>query len=90
VRESHVEEQSVDYAKTRGWMEVKLDGNGNNGKPDRVFLRGGVAVFIEFKAPGEPPSRLQVYWCKILRKQGFDFHLVDNIQDARKVVDSYG
>lgn len=58
------------------------------GAPDRVFGRGGRAVFIEFKAPGEEPTRQQ--WKRqeeLAVHFGFEVYWVDNIDDARELLD---
>lgn len=48
------------WEKIRGLPTTKLNGQNNRGKPDRVFWApNGTPVIIEFKAPGEKPSKLQ-------------------------------
>lgn len=50
------------------------------GLPDRLLLRpGGRVEFIEFKAPGEKPTRIQAFWHRRLRALGFQVHTVDSL-----------
>lgn len=90
IRESLIEGANCLYAESRGWTVLKLDGGGSNGKPDRVYLRAGVTMFIEYKRKGEHLKPLQEYWRRVLIGQGFDHHVVDNLEDGKIVVDSYG
>lgn len=78
MRESTVEKHWCDYAKKRGWIAVKLAGPNHRGIPDRVFLRNGRAVFVEFKAPGRKPTELQQKWIRDLHNAGFHAMTVDN------------
>ena len=73
-------------AKAAGWYCRKLSGPGHRSMPDRMFIRRGIVLFIEFKRPGERPGPLQVYVIDLIRKQGFEVILVDNIIDGRKAI----
>jgi len=90
MREVVIEEEGTSLAEARGWVVLKLAGGGKNGKPDRVYLRSGVAMFIEYKAPKQPLKPLQEYWRKVLVGLGFDHHTVDSIEQIREVMESYG
>ena len=47
-----------------------------------MFLRKGVTVFIELKATGEVPSKLQERWLRKRREDGFDATWADRPEDA--------
>lgn len=57
------------------------------GFPDRVLLRyGGTFAFIEFKRPGEQPTKIQKYWLERLNWMGFRAVVVRNLRDFDKVL----
>lgn len=67
---------------------LKFNAPGARGVPDRlVLLPGGIALFIEFKAPGKAPSRLQAHQHARLRRKGFDVLVTDDIDVALWWVD---
>ena len=57
------------------------------GLPDRLLLRpGGSAAFIEFKRPGERPTKIQKYWLERLNWLGFRSVVVRSLGDFDKVL----
>ena len=87
--ESEVESKVVDYAKSRGCMERKMNGPGYRGWPDRLFMYNGLTVWVEFKRLGEKPTNLQKVLHDRLRANGFDVHVVDNVFYGRTVIDQF-
>lgn len=66
----------------------KLNGQGDRGKPDRlVLLPGGVAFFIEFKAPGKKLRKLQEVECERLNELGFVTLVIDDYEDGMRQVE---
>lgn len=49
--ESPIEKMVVDRAEAAGWFVRKLSWVGRRSAPDRLFVKDGRVVFIEFKAP---------------------------------------
>jgi Holliday junction resolvase len=84
MTEAMIERKVCDYARKVGWRPIKLSGMHDVGKPDKMFLRNGETVFIEFKATGKKPTDLQLKWLEDLRKWGFRATWVDNVTDGRK------
>jgi len=81
VRESQIERAVCDIAKEKGWKNYKLNGPGDRGKPDRMFLSiGGRVKFVEFKSPGKRPTKLQVYQLEQLTAMGFECYVIDSIE----------
>jgi hypothetical protein len=80
MRESAIEKAVTAHAKKLGWMSLKLSGANDRGKPDRMYLRRGVAVFVEYKSEGKKPTALQMKWLHELRAEGFAVTWVDNAQ----------
>jgi hypothetical protein len=87
MRESYIEKQVVDYAKSRGWFVRKLQWIGVDGAPDRIFIKDGVVVFIEFKAPGKKPKLRQEQEAEIIRYHGVGVYVVDAIGYGKSVLD---
>ena len=58
MRESTIEKAVCAYAKLKGCLIVKLAGQNQRGQPDRLFIRSGRCLFVEFKAPGKHPTAL--------------------------------
>ena len=66
-----------------------LKQNGVTGIPDRlVLMPGGKKAFVELKAPGEKPRKLQQVRIKQLRKMGFMCFVVDGLEMISDVLDS--
>lgn len=78
MTESQIEAKVVRWAKNHGIRVVKLNGPGDRGKPDRMFLARGTAAFIEFKAPGGKTTALQRKWLEGLSDEGFDAETFDD------------
>jgi hypothetical protein len=88
MRESAIEKRICDHARSKGWIVLKLSGaNHDAGKPDRLFLRNGQAVFMEIKAKGACPTALQERWLTSLIDQGFTAVWTDNVEDGCRVID---
>ena len=59
------------------------------GIPDRlVLMPGGKMAFVELKAPGEKPRKLQQVRIKQLMKIGFMCFVVDGVEMISDVLDS--
>lgn len=76
--ESELEHTVNRKAETAGLIQVKIDGRGRRGWPDRMYLYKGHVCFVEFKLPGEKPTVLQEHIHGILRTNGFEVWIIDN------------
>lgn len=64
-----------------GGRAYKFVSPGNDGVPDRlVCLPGGIAVFVELKAPGKTTRPLQDVQIERLRALGFRVEVVDSYE----------
>lgn len=87
--EKQIEATVVEYAESKGWVALKMDGFNKRGIPDRLFVRKDTqTIWIEFKAPGEKPNALQLYWLDMLTTMGFTTHCVDNIPQGLAIFDA--
>lgn len=84
VREiAGVQDPTIRYARSRGWLCWKMKIEGRNGCPDYWCFKDGVLFIIEFKAPGKPRKRQQELHAEELAKQGFTVHVIDNVEAGR-------
>ena len=83
--EATIERAVCDFAKRRGWLAYKFVSPGNRAVPDRLFVRGGRVVFVEFKAPGKRPTRLQRREHFKLIGAGLAVYVVDSVDGGRAV-----
>ncbi len=87
VLEKTIEKRVNEYAQTKGWLVYKFVSPNKRGLPDRIYLRNGIAMFIEFKQRGKKPSALQLKEIDKLRKEGFNVRVVDNVLDGKDYFD---
>ncbi len=86
MREIQVQRPVVNHAKKLGWWAIKINPLGFRGFPDYMFLGyGGRIIFIEFKAPKQHPTKLQLFNIGMLVNRGFEVHVIDNIQEGKEV-----
>jgi hypothetical protein len=67
-----------------GWLVIHLIQTNMNGIPDTMILKGGRAVFIEFKRLGKEARELQEYRIKQLTKYGFEALVIDDMEGVKK------
>lgn len=84
TRESKVERDACSEAKENGWLVYKL--TGHRGIPDRLFIRRGRVVFIEFKAPGQKPTAQQRKRIKEMCDAGVEAYVSDSTEGARRIL----
>lgn len=93
INESYIENKVCDYAKSKGWLHYKFTSPSNIGVPDRIFMRldTGVSVcfFIEFKAPGKKPTRLQSKVASLIMEQGFQVYVIDDVEVGKRLIDTF-
>jgi hypothetical protein len=79
LSESVIESAVCDHATLSGWLVRKLSWIGRRGAPDRMFMKRGRCIFIEFKATGETPDPIQVREIARMRAAGMEVHVIDDI-----------
>lgn len=86
--ECAVEDPVVAWAKANGWFVRKLAWTGRKDAPDRVFIKGGRVVFIEFKDLDEPLRLSQSREHDRMRAAGAEVYVCDTREAAIAILDS--
>lgn len=86
MRESLIEKKCCEWAKSNEWLVYKFVSPNNRAVPDRIFIKRGEVVFVEFKALGKKPTKLQERIITRLRENGATVHVIDNLEDFINVM----
>jgi len=86
MREAKVENYLKEKTEQLNGMYLKFSSPGTNGVPDRIILLNEKVYFIELKAPGKKPRKLQQYIHKEMKKQGFDVTVIDSLEGVEKFI----
>lgn len=79
MNEKEVEQRLVTVVKEAGGWCPKFISPGTDGMPDRIILMpGGHIAFVEVKAPGKKPRKLQIRRHLRLRHLGFLVFVLDD------------
>lgn len=91
MSESTIENYFTKKVKDKlGGTCIKLLANIFSGIPDRLcLLPGGRAVFVELKAPGKTPRKLQTVVHKRLRALGFEVWVIDSNESTNEFISYY-
>ena len=78
MREKYIEQQLAKEVRSRGGLCEKWN-SGTSGWPDRiVILPDGKVGFVEVKAPGKEPRKLQTHRHEQLRLLGQKVYVLDH------------
>lgn len=81
--EKKLEKRCCDIAKANGFWTRKFSSPSNRGVPDRIFLKDGEVFFIEFKAPGNTPTKLQEHEIDQITSHGGFAQWCDSVEDFK-------
>lgn len=85
--EKKIEESLTKAVKQKGGLCEKWI-SGTAGWPDRiVLLPDGKVAFVEVKAPGKVPRKLQLRCHKKLRTLGFKVYVLDSLDEIGGIID---
>ena len=87
IKEKIIEEKLTKAVRQKGGVCWKFTSPGTAGVPDRIVLmpKGHIA-FVEVKAPGEKPRKLQLSRHQLLRRLGFTVYVLDASEDIEKII----
>lgn len=80
MAESTIERSVCGIAEKQGWLVRKVQWLGRRGAPDRLFMKGGRAVLIEFKRETKEPTTQQSREIKRLKNAGMEVYACDSIE----------
>ena len=84
--EKGVEMPVVKRAEKAGWFVRKLAWPGRIGAPDRVFIKDGRVVWIEFKDAGKRPRKSQELEHDRMKAAGAEIYWCDNVLEALQIL----
>lgn len=89
MKESELETMVRRVALEKNVLWLKFTPVGVRGYPDRICVApGGKVGWLELKAPGGKPSKLQLQRLEELQSLGHTADWVDSLTDAIKFIDS--
>ena len=88
MKKRAIERYLANKVKQLGGKSFKFVSPGNAGVPDRiVIIPGGHIFFIELKAPGKKPRKLQVVIMNQLKKLGCNVLTIDSKEQVNRFID---
>ena len=88
MTEKKIEQALVSAVKAQGGVCWKFVSPGTAGIPDRIILMPmGRIAFVEVKAPGESPRKLQLARHRLLWRLGFKTFVLDNPEQIGGILD---
>lgn len=87
--ERTIESTVAAYAKKQGWLTYKFTSPANKGVPDRLFIRDGFTLYVEFKQKGKEPSPLQAHTIKQMRQHGAVVLVIDSVEQGKAALDGF-
>ena len=89
AEEAKIEEKLVKAVKKAGGLCLKLVSPGYVGVPDRIVLVAlGKIGFVEVKAPGKKPRKIQLKRHRELRVLGFNTYVLDDVNQIGGIIDA--
>jgi hypothetical protein len=80
IRESAVERRAVIAAREQGWLSYKFASPACRGVPDRIFIRDGTVLFVEFKSLGGRLSPSQKVEIARIAQHGGMVHVANSLE----------
>lgn len=84
--EKGVEMPVVRRAEKAGYFVRKVQWPGRIGAPDRVFIKDGRVVWIEFKDAGKRPRKSQELEHDRMKAAGAEIYWCDNVLEALQIL----
>lgn len=91
--EGKIQDAVIRYAREKYGALCKKNEVGKffvgSGWPDYMLFTGRCRMcFVEFKAPGAGPTKLQEHMFQEIRERGFKIHIVSSVAAGKMVVDA--
>lgn len=85
-REKVIEKRACDWAEADGWYVRKFSAPGRRGVPDRIFIKNGRVVFIEFKTEKGKPTQLQKHELLELQNAGVEAYIARTAEEVKLIL----
>lgn len=85
--EKDIEREATTEARKRGWLSYKFSSPAHRGVPDRVYIKDGRVVFIEFKTPRGRVSRLQERELAAINAAGVEAAVARSVEEALEILE---
>jgi hypothetical protein len=89
LSEKKVESKSSDVARANGWFTRKYKSPSQSGVQDRIFVKDGMVVFIEYKRIGNEPTGLQCDDASQLRLHGGRVYWTNTVRGTKLILGIY-
>lgn len=86
MKERDIEQQVYLYAREAGWWSTKFVSPMRKFVPDRIFIKDGRVVFIEFKSSKGTLAQGQDHIIKEMKQYGAEVHVVSSVAQAAKIL----
>lgn len=83
--EKDIERKLIRYVKSKGGLCIKLNSSSMVGLPDRLVILKNKIIFVELKAPGKKPRKMQLAVMELLKNLDCDVRIIDNLEDIKKI-----
>lgn len=77
------------YAEKHGVYTRKFSSPAHRGVPDRMFIKEGRILFLEFKARGKKPTAIQQREIDLLNKEDMPTFWVDTYEAAWSLINDF-
>ena len=84
--EATIEDTIVAQAEAAGWFVRKLQYPGRRNAPDRMFIKDGRVVFVEFKRAKKHATTAQATEGRRILDHGGEWHSVNSLALARRIL----
>ena len=89
LSEKKVESKSCDVARANGWFTRKYKSPSQNGVQDRIFVKDGYVVFVEYKRVGKEPTGLQCDDAAQLRLHNGKVFWTNTVRGTKQILGIY-
>lgn len=86
LAEKAVENKSCDTARAHGWLPRKYKSPARRAAPDRMFIKEGRVVFIEYKRVGKVPTPQQRLEAAKMLDHGAEVYWTDSVRGTKQAL----
>ena len=82
IPEKLIESAVTRFAEFLGWRSYKFTSPACRSVPDRLFIKRGITIYVEFKATGEKPTPQQLERHAEMRQAGACVFVIDSLDEG--------